>query len=139
MFETLLLGFLILLLGGSSIVMSRRTKNNNSPTVVSSNLDIEALVSAISKSVAQETAKAMAEQLKEVLKDLPAGGRVTHRQIGEVSETTISMDESIIPMNVSNEILSSNLDGMAKEEMKVDKDMKKSKSSLANLMKNKKK
>ena len=92
-------------------------------------LDIQALATAI--------AQAMGTELREILKEIPAGAILRHKQVGAISETIIQIDDSIIPMKVESNIQEVNLENLGKKEKKVDKGLDKSKSKLAGLLKNK--
>lgn len=133
--EIPVLGFLIFLLGGSAVFMARRTKKQE--TIVNAELNVD------TQKLANDIARAIAVELREIFKDFPMDGGTNYVGRSPTSshqpDTGITMDESIIPMKVTAKAKTANLDGMAKEEKKVDKDIQKSKSKLAGLMKRKKK
>jgi hypothetical protein len=134
--EIIFLGALILILGVSAIIMATRTKRGTvTHTTVKSNVDIEKLATAVAKAVGKE----IADQLKEVLESLQVGTRSTHNRVESIAQTTIEMDESIIPMKIKTQKIENNLEGMAKEEVKVDKDLAKHKNKLKALLGKKKK
>lgn len=123
MWEIALLGIVVLFLGVSIIVMAVKTKSPGTVTLDTSNL-------------AEQIAKAVAKEVREALRDLPRGGIIRARDLP--TEGQIEMDESIVPMRVEAVATETNLQNMAKEEVKVDKDLADSKSKLANLLKKKK-
>jgi len=123
MWEIVVLGVAILILGASALFMAIKSKSAG--TI---NVDSTALAEAIAKAVAKE--------LREVLRDLPRGGIIRARDLS--SEDGIQMNEGIIPMKVEAIAAGTNMEGMAKEEVKVDKDLDSNKSKLANLLKKKK-
>lgn len=129
--EYIILGLLILILGVSAIIMASKSKRGT--TIINQggiNVDIQKLA----EQTAEAVGKVIARELAETIKSLISGGY--HRQ---VDDTTISMNESVIPVNVDTSQIEINLEGMAKEEIKVDKDLKKSQSKLKGILgKNKK-
>lgn len=129
MWEFLLLAFLVAMGFGTAILMARKTKAPKVTLVQNQvqNIDLEELATKVARAVAKEVAE-------EVVKKLPKGYAAT----GTVEEMGIQMDESLIPIAIDTAVSEANLEGMAKEEKAVDKDLEKSKSKLAGILKRKK-
>ncbi len=136
--EIIFLGVLILTLGVSAIIMAARSKSSSTTIVQGGGVDVEKLAASVASAVGKEMAAQMTEQLREIMENLPAGARVRQMRVGDVSETVIEMDESIIPIRLGDKEIQGSLEGMAKEEIKVDKDLNKSKSKLQALLGKKK-
>lgn len=147
-FYTIALGILILFLGGVAIFMVRTFRQSEHaffpPGRETPQIDIEDLVLRVAKAVAQEVGKEVREALREnpvmvapvpgtlhYPNGVPPGGVV------DAAGNVIQMDESVIPVNLSVNAQEANLEGMAKEEVAVDKDLSKSKSKLASILKKK--
>jgi hypothetical protein len=127
--EILALGVALLVLGVSALIMAIKTRRGP-PVILEGGIDIQALAEAVAKAVGKEIAK----ELKEALGSLRfANGTSSYQQ----SDSGIQMDDRIIPMKVDVSGTEANLQNMAKEEVKVDKDLDKNKSKLANLFKKK--
>lgn len=122
MWEIWLLAVLIALGFGVAIGMARKYKIRTVQTNQGS-VDVEALAAAVAKAVAQE-----------VISKMPKGG---YSKGIDPEDAEIQMDESIIPVAVEAAVEASNLEGMAKEEKAVDKDLEKSKAKLAGILKKK--
>lgn len=101
-------------------------------TVPEKGIDIEDLVLRVAKAVAIEVGKEMREALKETT--IRAG----YGPYDSVNPAAIQIDESVIPMDLQTNVQATNLERMTKEETAVDKDLKKSKSKLANILGRKK-
>lgn len=115
--------------------MAIRTKTGNT-TIVQGNVDIEALAKAVARAVGKE----IADELKEAMKNITVqSGGSRHNYLNNADDFEITIDESIIPVSIKQQTVATNLENMAKEEVSVDKDLKKSKSKLASLMQRKKK
>ena len=129
MWEFLLLAFLIAMGFGAAILMARKTKAPKVTLVQNQvqNIDLEELATKVARAVAKEVAE-------EVVKKLPKG----YAKTGTIDEFGIEMDESLIPIAVETAVTEANLDGMAKEEKAIDKDLEKSKSKLAGILKKRK-
>jgi len=102
-------------------------------TVPEKDIDIEDLVLRVAKAVATEVGK----EMREALKEMPASV-IHHTRAVTASESGIKIDESVIPMDLQTNVQATNLERMTKKETAVDKDLKKSKSKLANILGRKK-
>ena len=102
-----------------------------------------------SDELAQKIAKAAGAEMRLVLKEfldelkkipLAAGSREGRVRLN-ADETwgSVDMDESIIPIDIEVDVKATNLEGATAEEKVVDKDLRKSKSRLAGLLKNRNK
>lgn len=129
----ILAGFLCLAFGVAIVAI--RTKAGNTTIVQGGNVDIQALAEAVAKAVGKE----IAEELKEAMKNITVQGGSVSSYSRSPIDFEITMDESVIPVKVETQAVSSNLGTMVKEETSVDKDLQKSKSKLSSLFKNKKK
>ena len=133
MWEVGLLAFLIALGFGVAIVMARKTKAPNKVTIVQNheaqNIDLEELATKVARAVAKEVAE-------EVLKKLPKG-QIYHGDSSDDFGVDMDIDK-IIPIAVDAAVAGTSLEGAVKEEKAIDKDLKKSKSKLAEVLKRKK-
>ena len=102
-------------------------------TFNSTELDTDELARKIAKAIGAEFRAALRDELKNLQLSSPVTS-YTHNTQSE----GITMDERIIPMAVKTNADLSNLENMATEEMSIDKDLKKSKSKLKDLLKKKK-
>lgn len=129
MWEFLLLAFLVATGFGTAILMARKTKAPKVTLVQNQvqNIDLEELATKVARAVAKEVAE-------EVVKKLPKG----YARTGTVEELEIQMDESLIPIAINTAVSEANLEGMVKEEKAIDKDLEKSKSKLAGILKKRK-
>lgn len=135
--EYVALGLIVTGLAIFGMIMSRKTRAT--VTIVQGGVDVKALAEETAKAVGKEIAASLAETLKEIVANMPAGAQVEHHRVGDISRTTISMDESIIPIKVHTQKIEANLEGMAKEEVTIDKGIKKSQSKLKEVLGRKKK
>lgn len=129
--EIILLGALILTIGTSAIIMASKTKSNQTGKV-----DIELLAKRVAEEVGEKVAIKFANELRDVLYSIPSQGRKhgTRASKSSQSEEVIEMDESVMPVKLDTSNIESNLEGMAKEEQEVDKELDKSKSKLRALL-----
>jgi hypothetical protein len=127
------IGLLVITLGAVSIIMASKKKQDK--ITVHNTFDSEKLAQDIATAVGRE----VAEQMKAVLDSLPAGDYRSTTKNRSQESFEIEMDESIIPVNLDMKEIESNLTGMTKKEVKVDKDLNKSKSKLKALLGKKKK
>jgi hypothetical protein len=108
--------------------MARRTSAPKANLTVD-DIDIDELITKLAKAIGKEVAAQLGT--------LPRSSGT--QSWSSEDSTQISMDNSIIPMKVDTSKLESNIENIAKQEVKVDKDVEKNKSKLADLMKRKKK
>lgn len=137
--EILLLGGLILVITTVAFIAMRKTRPSEFATFGGGQ-------SVNADELAAKIAKAMGAELREILKEfktelarLPRGSSPGAYIVDDIAAPNISMDESIIPTTVKTDADTKNLENMAKKEAVVDKDLGKSKSKLADLLKRKKK
>ena len=121
MWEVGLLAFLIALGFGVAILMARKTKV---PKVIVQNqvqnIDLEELAIRVARAVAEE-----------VIKNLPKGQAIHAETIDDIG---VDMDiDKIIPITIDTGVAETNLEGAVKQEKAVDKNLKKSKSKLAEI------
>lgn len=124
--ELLLLGLIITGL----TYMATRTKANN---ITFDGLNIDNLVDKLAKAIAKEIAKELNNKTL-VNKDYYN----TKEAIMNDINSSIQMDNSVIPMKIDTSKLESNIENLTKEEVTIDKDLEKNKTKLASLMKKKK-
>ena len=132
--ELIVIGCLILLISGIATWGMRKTRKTE---MLGSGvpLDTSDLAKKIAKANAAEIRQLMDEFLKELKKIQPV---VSSRRGSSGSYIPpVSMDESIIPIDMTVEVESTNLDNATTEEKVVDKGLGKSKSKLAGLFKKK--
>lgn len=134
--ELVVIGCLTLLISGIAAWTMRKTKKIEflGPSVP---IDTDSLAQAIAKANAEEIRQLMGEFLKELKKIQPVMFSGSTRKSGDSYTPPVSMDESIIPIDITVDIESTNLDNATKEEKVVDKGLGKSKSKLAGLFKKK--
>lgn len=127
MWEVGLLAFLIALGFGVAIIMARKTKAPKVTIVQSQaqNIDLEELAIKVARAVAEE-----------VLKKLPKG-QVVHADTIDNIGVDMNIDK-IIPIAIDAAVAEINLEGVVKEEKAIDKDLEKSKSRLAEILKQRK-
>lgn len=129
MWEFFLLVFLIAVGFGIAILMVRKTKKANLTIIQqqADSIDLEELATKVARAVAKEVAE-------EVIRNLPKGfisGKAAE-------ESSIQMDESLIPIAIETAITEANLESMTRKERAIDKDLEKSKSKLAGILKKRK-
>lgn len=103
--------------------MARKTKNQ---TVIVQQSQVDP------SEIAKAVAKAIAEELRSVLKEQGPVGLA--RRVAQEDENVIEMDESIIPMEEKIDVEEANLDSLGNEEAVEDKDLSSSKSKLASIL-----
>jgi hypothetical protein len=134
MWELVGLGCLILLITGIAVLAMRKTGQSEFVSFSKSyELDIDILASKLAKAIGKEFREALREELK-YLREI--GNRPYLSQENQIE--AIAMDESLIPTKVDTNVDLANLENMAKEQVTVDKDISKSKSKLAGILKGKK-
>ena len=87
--------------------------------------------------LAEKIAKAMGKELREILKDMPRGVGYGRARPGSSDDFEISMDESVIPVNMEVNVEATNLKNATQQQQVKDKGLSASKSKLANLFKKK--
>jgi len=135
--ELILIGVVIIITTSVALIAMRRTrKTTEFATFGHSDVAVN------TDELANKIAKAIGVELREILKEMPQstvrysnkGGRYN---LGMADSEAIEMDESIIPTKMNIDVEATNLEGAAKEEKVIDKDLGKSKSKLAGLLKKK--
>lgn len=100
----------------------------------SADVDLQAFAMQIAKAVAKEVAE-------EVVRQLPAGQvysrEEARRKLEPYFDEVISIDDSIIPMDVDVDIAESNVAEKFQEEKTVDSGLEKSKNKLASILRKK--
>jgi phage terminase large subunit-like protein len=119
--------FLVCLGFGVAILMARKTKAQQ-VIVQQSQVDPSEIAKAV--------AKAMTEELREVLKEQGPIGLA--RRVAKEGDDVIEIDESIIPMEEKIDVKEANLDNLGTEEAVEDKGLGASKSKLASILKKRK-
>lgn len=109
--------------------MVRRTKKESS-IITTEGTSLEKVLKSLSQTIGTEVALAV----KEALKNIKPTSSSLHQSNNEVT-----IDESLIPMTIKQEEVEANLEDMAKIETKEDKDLDKSKTKLASMLKKRKK
>ena len=127
MWEIFAVVFLVAIGFGVAILMARKTKNQ---TIVVQQQSVDAT------EIAKAVAKAMTEELREVLKEQGPIGLA--KRVARSEEDVIEIDESIIPMEEKIDVTEANLDNLGKKEVAEDKDLATSKSKLASILKKRK-
>ena len=140
--DLLLIGGLILVIFGIAVWSMRKNKKTElnllgDHTTNNTNVDTTALAKKIAKANAAEMRKIMQEFLEELKKVQIVTTGSTKKQ-SLVDDFEITMDESVIPIDMNVEVQATNLENATTEKKVVDKDLSKSKSKLAGLFKKKK-
>jgi hypothetical protein len=132
--ELVVIGTLVLLIGGIAGWAMRRGKSelHSFSANVSTNIDSDELAQKIAKATGAELRLVLREFLNELKKTkvfVPQGVAYEGQE-----RSDISIDESIIPIDVQIDVESTNLESAATEEKVVDTDLEKSKSRLAGIL-----
>lgn len=132
LWELFALAIIILFLGISVFFMARKTSSNQANISIDG-INVEELIDQLAKAIGKEIAEQLAN--KSFVERIPSNTQFSSQQ--ETNEI-ISMDNSIIPIKLDTSKLESNIENIAKQEIKVDNDLEKNKAKLADLMKKKK-
>lgn len=123
----LLLLFFIFLSHGVAIYMARKIR---AQVVIKNNeIDVEDLITKVAKAVAKEVAIEFSNR--------PSPSFTQKSSTFNDSETSVEIDDSIIPMKVDVELIEANIQSKVSVEETVDIDLQKSKSKLASILKKK--
>jgi hypothetical protein len=134
MFSLALIGTIILVLSLALVIMAIKTKANPTPTI--NGIDIKILAEEIAKAVGKEIAK----ELKDVLlqtQSVRYNPSQSYQKSYDNNPTDISIDDRIVPIKIDTKNIETNLDNMAKEEVKSDTGISNAKNKLAALKKKK--
>lgn len=112
-------------------------KSSEFNVVSKGSFDSDDLAKKIGREIGIEFRKAL-DQFKEDLKELSFVNSNVYTSKKKSNNETISMDESIIPTSESVVASGTNISNAGKEEKTVDKNLSKSKSKLAGILKKRK-
>jgi hypothetical protein len=126
--EIIALGILIVLGFGVALFMARKTKPLPSTVVHADPVDIDVLAAKVAGLITADLAK--------LLSNLPKHSMKSMNSQDEFDD--IQIDERIIPLAIKSIEAEGDLTSSTKEEIEVDKDINKSKSRLAELLKSRK-